>query len=114
GEDMRGVAERLGEVVKKGKGWNEAVVRAYPMTRQTAIAPFTAIVEKDMKSNIDEPERYYPEFIKKLRRLAADAENGKLSGNVRLIRHMREANIDIEPLWRKLAALCRQLESLAA
>src|SRR5262249_16424214 len=83
-EDIRALAESLEQLVKKGKGWNEAVVRAYPMTRQTAIAPFTAIVEKDMKSNIDEPERYYPEFIKKLRRLAADAENGKLSGNVRL------------------------------
>jgi len=51
--------------------------------------------------------------IVKLDRLATDLANGKTPDNPMVVRMLKETDIDVAALWRKLHEVCRQLEALA-
>ena len=65
------------------------------------------------RDGVTDPRKAMKEGIVKLDRLATDLANGKMPDNPMLVRALKEMNIDVQPLWRRLHEVCRRLEALA-
>ena len=111
-EGIRAAADliRRKDLAKKGKDGLRALSNVEYLTLDRAL---NYVGVQSVTAITDEPEKYWPEAMRQLDKLADDVEKGVKPEDADLARMLAHDEFDIAPRWRALGEICRRLEAMA-
>ena len=108
-EDLRWLAKLIKEKGLATKGW-EAVEKLSD-SEEARIIELSGMRIDWLSGDNNEVKEFFKKLMKDSLQEADEIEKGEISPD--LERYIKARQVDIEPLWRKLAGLCAKLEALA-
>jgi hypothetical protein len=111
-EGIRAAADliRKKDFAKKGKdAWNDLSSDEFVIL----VGALDFVEFRSVKASRDEPDKFWPEAMKQLDKLADDIAKGVKPQDAGLARMLAHDEFDIAPRWRALGDTCRRLEAMA-